>query len=304
MGYLDDTIKFRVFDPLHIPKIKKSDCVFHYCVYLQRGVDNRVSSTAGWHFKCIKENIKIFSKLPPTKRDNFRMDLVISINGHLEEKEYIDYFKKIDGTVINKCIYITVFQRQNIGYQWGGFHDVWMRYKDIDCNWYVTMETDDYIAHDYWFDIAVDMMKEEEDEKIGFFGKYQKDHPIDPVNFVSPGIPPEVWRTGENKVNYDMQAHQTLHSSGGFYFCRKSFLQHMDKVFGCFTHSMGCNWRFDGVVLGEVVFSNKTRELGYDYSSRKFPFFVKDFSNNIVPRKRWSKNKLKKNLTEREGYGT
>jgi len=274
MGYMGKERIFRVFDPLHIPKINKTDCVLHISSFLQESKEksDRREGDSPRDFNCIKSLIGEISNQRISNREGFRLDAVISINGHVENQEYIDYLKSINGTVIGNNVHITIFQRPNVGWQWGGFHDVWMRYKDIDCNWYATIESDNYLTQDNWLDIAIEMS---EGDEYGFFGKHQKDFPIDPYNFSSIAIPSNVWRTGDNKTKNNMVKEDTLHSSGGFFFCKKSFLQKMDEVYGCFTHSMGCNWLFDGIVLGEVIFSHKTRELGYKYSSEKFPYYAK-----------------------------
>jgi len=47
--------------------------------------------------------------------------------------------------------------------------------------------------------------------------------------------------------------------------CKKEMLENIDDTYGCFTHSMGCNYSFDGVILGEVCFSQKITSLGWGW---------------------------------------
>ena len=258
MGYMGKERIFRVFDPLHIPKINKTDCVLHISSFLQESKEksDRREGDSPRDFNCIKSLIGEISNQRISNREGFRLDAVISINGHVENQEYIDYLKSINGTVIGNNVHITIFQRPNVGWQWGGFHDVWMRYKDIDCNWYATMEGDVFFSNDTWFDYFVNK------NKILHGQNSRKFNTIDPKEYNGP-IPPEVWRDENNNV-LNASVNDTAHTRGGFYICQKSFLQHMDNVYGCFTHAMGCNMWFDAIILGEVAFCQKATALGYE----------------------------------------
>lgn len=269
MGYLDRTRKFRVFDPLSIPTIEMTDCVLHICSYLEQD-NNR-------EFDVLQKNIDLLSSQTISVKPDYRVDLIISINGHIDNPDYIDYFRRIDGIKINSGVYVQIFQRQNIGFQWGGFHDVWMRYKDIKCNWFVTLEADCFFLRTDWLDYLI-MEMNNQPLNVGYFGHRNKEKggkyivgPCD-QNTINPlklddhtPIPIEAWRDKNNQVIQDINVIDTCHTRGGFYFCRKALLRDMDQVFGCFSFSMGCNHEFDAIVLGEVGFGQKARVLGYDW---------------------------------------
>lgn len=270
LGYIDKrSQKFRVFDPLHIPNVEATDCILHISSYLEESSERE--------FNVLRENVGLLSSQVIFPEYDYRIDLILSINGHVEKPKYIKYLKSIDGSKINSGVYVTVFQRQNMGFQWGGFHDVWLRYKDVKCDWFATMEADCYFLREDWLAYLTGTMKEQP-PTIGYFGHRNPrnggkfivqscdQNTINPLCFDSvPSIPTEVWRDGNNKVIQDAKDVDTCHSGGGFHFCRRSFLEHMDKVFGCFTFSMGCHHDFDGIVLGEVGFGQKTRVLGYSW---------------------------------------
>lgn len=265
---MDRSQKFRVFDPLHIPNIKTTNCVLHISSYLQ-GNNER-------EFNVLKENINLLSS-QTISSSSYRIDLILSINGHINNPKHIGYLKSINKSKINSGIYVIIFQRPNTGFQWGGFHDVWMRYKDIKCNWFATIEADCYFLRSDWLDYLINTMNKQP-LTTGYFGHRNPrgggkfivnpcdQNTINPLRFDNvPKIPIEVWRDKNNNVIQNTQVVDTCHSGGGFHFCRRSFLENMDKIFGCFTFSMGCHHDFDGIVLGEVGFGQKTRVLGYSW---------------------------------------
>jgi len=288
MGYINRDMKFREFDFLHVPKIEKTDCVLHISSFLQshcidKNNEINYEIMANKNFLCLKYTINSLLSKRASEND-CRIDVVISVNGHIEEQEYIDYLKSINGKS-NGCYHITVFQRQNIGFQWGGFHDVWLRYKNIKCNWYATMEGD-CILIEYWFDIASRNIKHK--KQIGFNGQqnnikyghlvpkgvYCDQNAIDAKVFydstdkVQKLIPMGVFRNRDNGFYKDSSMINTCHTRGGFYFCKKEMLENIDDVYGCFTHSMGCNYSFDGIILGEVCFSQKITALGWKWITK------------------------------------
>jgi len=104
------------FNTLDYPTIDKSTCVFHMSTFLSSTGYRRVGS--GYRdFNCIKENIERFSTQHISSLDNFRLDLIISVNGDITEDEFIQYYKDIDGTVVGNNVNIKIFQRDNIGFQ-------------------------------------------------------------------------------------------------------------------------------------------------------------------------------------------
>lgn len=259
MGYMDKTAKVREFDPLHIPKISGTTCVLHISSFLEgSGKNNPLRE-----FNVLKKQIDMLSSQKISDINGFRLDLVISINGHVNVKEYISYLKSIDKTVVGNNVNITIFQRPNFGYQWGGFYDVWNRYKMINCDWFVTLEADVYFNDNTWFDYCMNRIANK--KEIGFLGMIsRKFNTINPKEYgeVVP-IPERVWRDKNNNTLKNPNESVTRHTRGGMYFCKRSLLQKLDNVYGCFTHSMGCNHHLDGIILGEVGFSHKTTALGY-----------------------------------------
>ena len=297
MGYLSRDMIFREFDPLHVPKIERTFCVLHISSFLQShniekwDVNDKdseenwikhVKSRAKTNFLCLKYTINDLLSKKASEND-CRIDIIISVNGHIEEPEYIDYLRDINGKS-NGCYHITIFQRQNIGFQWGGFHDVWLRYKDVECNWYATMEGDCALS-EYWFDIASKSI--EYNTEIGFNGQpnttkngnliprgvHCDQNAIDVKNFydasdrIQRPIPIGVFRDQDNGFYRYHSMINTCHTRGGFYFCKKEMLENIDDTYGCFTHSMGCNHSFDGIILGEVCFCQKITTLGWKWTT-------------------------------------
>jgi len=179
-----------------------------------------------------------------------------------------------------------------MGWQWGGFHDVWMRYKDIDCEWYATMEADCYMS-DMWFDRAISFMKPQVIYElsghlpIGYMGQYSthfNEHFVPPIieNYRKQNVVVDnIWRDGYNKI-ISPAVNDLCHTRGGFYFCRRDMLEKMDNAYGCFTHSIGNDAEFDGILLGEVGFAQKTTALGYGLYKEP-NFYVGAFEHNPVP---------------------
>ena len=250
----------RSFNSLGVPVVDYSDCVCHLSVFLCNNGARR-EGNAFLDFLCIKKNIELLKTQKISAKDGFKMMLVISINGDIQEEEYIKFFKEINNNIIGNNIHVIVFQRPNIGFQWGGFHDVWLRYQSINCDWYMTVESDVYFKHDTWFDYFIEKMAK--NQKTGFLGQYQdlalssleKHIPLTCYDY-------ECWRNTDNKI-YKPTQKELQHTRGGFYFCRKEFLQKMDAAFGCFTHSFDHDYFYDGVLAGEVGFSQKANVLNY-----------------------------------------
>lgn len=265
MSYLDNTSRFREFDPLHAPKIRRTNCVFHLCSFLQEGPRREGDSKRD--FICLQKFIEIIKTQRISTDPDFRLDLIISINGHIENQEYIDYLKSINGSIINWKVHITVFQRQNVGWQWGSLHDIWLRYKEIDCNWFVSMEADVWLDTDLWFDYLRRQILNTKG-KVGFLGQSRAIATWPPDEIPSPrrknDVSLNMWRDGNNNVIELPTLEHSNHTRGGFYFCKKSFLKEVDDVYGCFTFAMGGTVGLDSIVLGEVGFSHKTTALGYE----------------------------------------
>ena len=201
-------------------------------------------------FKSLKFNLEYFKENPI----GFNGILVISVNGFIDDI-YKNEIKWLDQNVVNKQWgdwTTTIFQRPNWGYQWGGFYDTWLKYKDIDCTRYATLECDCYL-HGEWFKKGMRMLADHPD--FGFVGM-APDKNVRKNLRVQYHFSDRLW---EKHSGYK-------HTRGGFYLCRKRLLEAIDKEYGCFTLSMGANQDLDGIACGEIGFSSKTRHLGFKYS--------------------------------------
>lgn len=251
--------RVRVFDPLKTSR-EKYNLVAHIPVCLdniqrrQGGVDR--------DFRCLKFQINHFKKIIPSSNPNFKMILIISVNGGICSQEYVDYIKSVPKQLTPQ-IETIVFQRPNVGWQWGALHDIWMRYKD-SCDVFSTMECDVYFTQNNWYNRCYDVLKK--NPRAGFVGQPPGDHTLPNINaYADFNIPKRVWRDGYNKVIETPTQPISKHSRGGWYFCRKELLQSMDNTYGCFTFALGYENALDGIVLGEVGFSHKTSQLGFNW---------------------------------------
>jgi len=104
------------FNSLDYPIIDKSNCVFHMSTFLS-STGYRRRGNGYRDFNCIKENIKRFSTQSISSLKDFRLDLIISVNGDITENEFIEYYKDIDGSVVGNNVNIKIFQRHNVGFQ-------------------------------------------------------------------------------------------------------------------------------------------------------------------------------------------
>ncbi len=48
----------------------------------------------------------------------------------------------------------------------------------------------------------------------------------------------------------------------------------LDKAFGCFTFSLGCNHKVDGIIQGEIAFCQKIKAFGYVIRHKEMPHLV------------------------------
>ncbi len=270
-GELMDYSSFREFDPLKPQNNRKVTCVLHIAVFLEP--EKRESDSGGMieDFVTAKKCIQKIVANPGSGNKKFKLDLVISINGFITTPTFIKYFRSLDKKWLTPSVYCQVFQRSNTGFHWGGFHDVWMRYKDVECHWFATMESDHKFKPKNWFDKVVPIMNER--KEIGSFGKHQNLKYVEPYKAFGYKIPNHMWRDN-NGTPRKMRRCDTIHSCGAFHFCRREVLKKIDDLFGCFTFSMGCNHKVDGIVLGEVGFCDKIKVLGYQVESKRIEFLV------------------------------
>ncbi len=264
---------WRHFDPLKpVNKSENIDCVLHLPIHVE--TDSRDSDSSGHleDFITASRVIKHTVGQKISNKKDFKLHLIISINGNIDTVKYIQYFKKIDNSWLSDKVYCKVFQRPNYGYQWGGFHDVWSRYKESKCNWFITMESDHIFFHDPWFDLATKCMTS---AKIGDFGKHQNPRGVSPVRPVGVDCPVWHWRKGDGSVMKNVKDSNLVHTCGALHFCKREVLQKLDDVFGCFTFSLGCNHTVDGIVQGEIGFCQKITALGYKIISKPIPDLVR-----------------------------
>jgi len=248
--------KVRCFDPLKNPN-RKYDLVFHLPVCFDN-IDRRQGVDRD--FRCLKFQIENFKQVNPSNNPNFKMLLCISVNGGISSYSYVEYLNSIGNRLTNN-IDIIVFQRPNVGWQWGGLHDVYMRYKN-HCDFFCTCECDVWFFQNGWFDICLSRIKKD----VGFIGMPPGDHTLPNIHaYADFNIPVRVWRDGNNNIINRPNVRISKHSRGGWYLCTKKLLDRMDDVYGCFTFALGHSNALDGIVLGEVGFSHKTEQLGFTW---------------------------------------
>ena len=263
---------WRTFDPLK-PVNKTVNCAFHIPVHLEDSTRDSDSRGMIEDFVVARRCIEKFREYSMTNLQSFKLDLVVSINGDITKPKFIEYFKSIDNQQLSDKVFCKVFQRPNIGYQWGGFHDMWMRYKGTGCMWFATMECDHRFMFDDWFDMII---KHVGDGSKFTFGKYQYPKiwgtPQKPVG--SP-VPVNTWRNADGSNMMNPTTDVLIHSCGAFHFCHDEILSKMDKAFGCFTFSMGSTNRIDGIIQGEIAFCQKINVLGHIIKSKEIEFLVR-----------------------------
>jgi len=155
----------------------------------------------------------------------------VSINGSYTS-EYVEQVYSL----VDKYDNVEYFHRANTGYQWGGYYDVWKRTKHFDVDKFGTMEIDHCLYKDWY-------------KKLGrhHTGMPPWKNHMEPVQF-----PPD-WR-GNRRME---------HTQGPLHICSRELLTALDKNYGCFTNSAGCDHEIDGIVHGEVTFCGKIIECGY-----------------------------------------
>jgi len=257
-NYLD---RIRVFRPLKPAGQRPGvDVVLHIPIRLNStgsGRNNRQSD-----IECLKKNLQTFEH-----NKGFKGDLVISVNGFIDNDflSYVHYLESINNTQMGPFT-ITVFQRPNFGYQWGGFYEIWQKYKDSDIIYFATLECDCYLEPN-WYLTCTGKIKGH-----GFVGMPPK---IDLGGRTEMYFHTRrIWRSAADETIGDSARwskggtdYRTVmtHTRGGFYFCRRALLKKLDEVYGCFTESMGCDPSIDGVAMGEIGFASKTGQVGQSF---------------------------------------
>ena len=266
---------FRYFDPLLVVKPEINiNCVLHIAVHLEPHKRDSDSDGDKEDFITARRAIKYISEQVISNIQKFKLHLVISINGNIENEKYIKYFNEINGKWLSEKVFCKVFQRPNFGYQWGGFHDVWMRYKETKCDWYVTLESDHRFYHDPWFDLIVKELNKAGPNFLDY-GKHQNPRTLQPKKMLGVDIPARQWRNKDNSIKQKPRSDDIIHTCGALHFCKRQLLEEMDNAFGCFTYSMGCNHTIDGIIQGEIAFCQKTAALGRKILSAPIPDMVR-----------------------------
>jgi hypothetical protein len=198
---------------------------------------------------------------------DIRMELLVTINGHLTDDKSIDYLKSIDDTVIcNQKIHITVHQRPNIGWQWGSLWDIWQKWKTLSTPWWITKEVDWHFQLENWFDLLRERYFDAQvtDKKICFVSGHQRRFKFDPYDYDGP-LSDNTWRDKYGQPLKKATFENVRHVQPSYYFMPKIFLSEMDNTYGCFTYALDKNYELDAIVYGEIGFSQKAKALGYDW---------------------------------------
>lgn len=277
MGLVKDRDKLdsvRYFDPLISPEKRYPDpeVVIHIPICLED--ISRREGGAERDIRCLLYNIQNFKNNLPTKNTSGlynEIDIVISVNGFIHFPDFVDVLENLEKRD-NGQYNIKIFQRPNIGWQWAAFYEVWQKYRYTETNFYMTMECDVIITMEYWLDYLTSKML----SGIGYLGMEGNEKIIDPNNNYGDvfGIPKRLWRNKDRSVK-PMKNEDSFHTRGGWYFCRSELLEDMEKNFGCFTYAMGNKQCLDGVLMGEVGFSQKTKELGWHFKFDKIEELLK-----------------------------
>jgi hypothetical protein len=269
---------FRQFDPLKpIKNIKRPITgILHIAAHVDprnRGSNIHDSADTLEDFIVLKRSVESLQEQSISHRPDFQLELIISINGFVLEPRYLEWFRSINETWLNDKIYCRVFQRANYGFHWAGLHDIWMRYKETNCQWYASLECDHVFMHDNWFDMVINYMKE--NPTVGLFGKYQREHTVQPETPLNIRVPKHLWRNGDGSTKEDARSDDLIHTCGAFCLLKRKVLMKMDDAFGCFTFGLGINHSVDGIICGEIGICQKTTALGYEVKAKHIEFLVR-----------------------------
>jgi len=262
----------RVFDPLQYPTcVWSPDCIMNLTVFLENNALRRdkdgfvVRTNNDRELYHVKKNIEVFDKLSPSTMDDFSMELLVTVNGNLTDERAINYLKSIDDKHIsNNRIHIKVWQRPNIGWQWGSLWDIWQRWKGLNTTWWISKECDWHFQVENWYDVLREKFYEAEESgnRICFVSGHERKFDMDPYEYYGP-LDKVVWRDKHNKPLERVSIEDIRHVQPSYYFITKGFLDDMDKSFGCFTAALGKSYELDAICHGEIGFCQKAKVLGY-----------------------------------------
>jgi hypothetical protein len=252
-GAYDFLDQIRIFRPLK-PETRKLDVVLHIPIRLNVTGGNK--SKRDSDIDCLEKNLIMFDQM-----SGFDADLVVSVNGFIDNELIPDvkYLEHINNTHIGP-FYIKVFQRPNWGYQWGGFYDVWQKYRNSKCGFFSTLECDCYLLKD-WFSICQSKIQD-----YGFLGMPPKSDLGGRTEMYF--FAGRIWRNaGDEQIGKSGTDYRQVmtHTRGGFYYCQRFMLERLDNAYGCFTESMGCDLAIDGIAMGELGFASKVGQLGIKF---------------------------------------
>ncbi len=193
------------------------------------------------------------------------VQIYVSINGS-STPYYTDQIAKLQ-----ESIKFTVFHRPNIGYQWGGYYDTWLKTKHLKADYYGTLEVD-----------------------ICFYEKWHsalQGHHIGMSPLKGVAAHDMFWDsvTGKHDLKKVPGFKQgSMHTRGGFHFCSHELLTKIDNKFHQFTFAKGHDHFIDGIVHGEVLFCHKIRAVGYELVDRKMATSVSFMKQPIVPQQHYN----------------
>ena len=87
---------FRVFDPLKPVSGPAVHCAFHLPVHVEDRERDSDSKGMIEDFIVSRRAIEHFRDYKISNLKSFRLDLIVSVNGNITNKRFIDYFKSID----------------------------------------------------------------------------------------------------------------------------------------------------------------------------------------------------------------
>jgi hypothetical protein len=255
-GDYDFLDSVRIFRPLK-PSGKKPGVNVVLHIPIQMNIKGCSKSKRDSDIDCLEKNLILLEQ-----HAGFAGDLIISVNGFIDNEFIPDvkWLETINNTQIGP-FNVIVFQRPNFGYQWGGFYDIWQKYKNSGIEFFATLECDCCLLSG-WYEKCIGNIKNH-----GFVGMPPKrDLGANQMYFFTGRI----WRNSGDKAlglgkSGTVDKTVMTHTRGGFYFCHRSMLERIDEAYGCFTESMGCDPAVDGVAMGEIGFASKAGQLGISF---------------------------------------
>jgi hypothetical protein len=159
--------------------------------------------------------------------DGTSMSIHISINGESDE-HWINEVNNLAEQYNAK----EVFHRPNIGYQWGGYYDLFKKH-EFTYDWFATLEVDCFLIKEW----------------LHYASPTKRLHHI--------GMIPYKENAGRMPPEY-----QKPHTRGGFHMCSKWLLQRIDKKYKCFSDAKTSDY-FENILKGEIGFCQKVLDCGY-----------------------------------------